>query len=150
MNYVRITLTLLIALFLQVLFVFADGKESPTKAALEFMEAYVSIDPAMAERICKEQLTVEDASVVNSYILDQTAKAEQLGYKVSYLRDNLYHVKIDLLSGDYQAAKVHIRAERKCPLRSFFNGTTRYVDETLDLIWEDNKWKVCSDLSSMF
>ena len=62
------TLAILIGVFLQVVFAFADTAESPSKAAVEFSKAYYMLDESMKNRLCAELMENEDANPVNLYI----------------------------------------------------------------------------------
>ena len=44
-------LMLLLAIFLQVAFVFADATDTPARAAVDFSKAYFRLDPAMADAV---------------------------------------------------------------------------------------------------
>ena len=73
------------------------------------------------------------------------------------MRSMLYHIKTDIISEDESETKIRITCERKrminpvftiiCKL--FFIGETYEVDETLNIIKEDGKWKVCGRAFSL-
>ncbi len=58
-----------IAFFLQVMFVYAQNSDSPNKAATEFTKAYFGLDSSMADRLCSESLIVDGVNVVDKYIV---------------------------------------------------------------------------------
>ncbi len=141
---ITLLLVVVLAVFLQVLFVFADTQDSPRKAAIEFAEAYVGYDGETLDKLlCEEAKVVDDVNVINAYLYRQRQRAENLGYSMNYMRDCLYHVDAETLEADATQAKVHLAAERKSNLRNFFGGQTHHLEETFELIREDGRWKVC-------
>jgi len=153
----RITGVVLVVFFgiiLQLLLGMADTRSTPGKTAVEFTKAYFSLDASMSEYLCKE-LMEED--VVDKHIKQVAQDAQVLGFKLNYMRSMLYHIKIDIISEDESEAKIRITCERKRminPLftvigKLFFIGETYEVDETLNIIKEDGKWKVCDRAFSL-
>jgi hypothetical protein len=80
-----------------------------------------------------------------------------MGFSKSYMRNQLSHVSTEVQMTDENQAKVKITGER---LRSinpvyaivgklFFLIESHKVDETLTLVKEDDKWKVCGKPFSM-
>jgi len=149
---IPLTLVILLGILVQVLFVFAAMQETPNKAAVAFAEAYYGFDKAgLAERLCEGSLVVDEVNVVNQYIYDAAQKAAARGYHLGmYVKNNLYHVETEILEESFDKARVRLTAERKSGLRSFFSkGDIHPVDVTFDLVREDGKWKVCTDLLSL-
>ncbi len=141
---VTIVLVVLLAIFLQVLFVFADNQDTPHRAAVEFATAYVRYDQAtLKDRLCEENRVVDEVDVIDAYIHRQYQRAQDLGYSLNYMKDRLYHLRTHTVSADHTTATVRLTAERRSPLRSFFGGTSRHLDETLELVREDGRWRVC-------
>ncbi len=141
---ISFALVILLAVFFQVLFVFADTRETPERAAREFAEAYVNYNrEALVNRLCETNLIVDGANVVDAYLHRQAQRAKSLGYSLFWMKDCLYHLEMEILSSGNSQARIHLTAERKSPLRRFFGGKTQHVDETLDLVREEGKWKVC-------
>ena len=146
-----LALTLLLAVFLQVVFAFADGKDTPQKAAVEFSKAYFMVDPAMSKRVCGRLLPGEDANLVSRFIEQQAREAQLMGFDPDFMKCALFHVKTEILSQDENKATVRLTAVRKRNLnpaftfigRLFSLGTTYQVDQVLDLVKENGRWKVC-------
>jgi len=109
----------------------------------------------MSEYVCKELM--EEENIVEKYINQVANEAQNLGFKLSYMRSMLYHIKTDILSEDESEAKIRITCERKRMInpiftiigKLFFIGETYEVDETLNIIKEDGKWKVCGRAFSL-
>jgi len=142
-------LIIVIAFFLQVLFVYADTNDTPNKAVAEFAKAYFGLDDSMANRLCQESLIVDGVNVVDKYIDSATTKAKAEGFRPFFVKNFLYHVQTNTLSKDDSKAKIKLTCEIKHPLRAFFTKeSSKEIDETIDLIKEDGKWKVCGDAFS--
>jgi len=143
-------LIIVIAFFVQVLFVYADTKDTPNKAATEFTKAYFGLDNSMADRLCQESLIVEGVNVVDKYIDSVTTKAKAEGFGPFFTKNFVYHVHTKTVCKDNNKATIELSCEIKHPLRSFFTKeSSREIDETIDLIKEDGKWKVCGDVFSL-
>ena len=115
-----ITLTLLCAIFLQVIFVFAQNAETPSKAVAEFAHRYYGLDPAMKERICSELLENSEINPVDQTIYAAHHEASQRGLSLWMIRNSLAHVNTQLLEKEGDTARVKLEAERKNSLRKFF------------------------------
>ncbi len=144
-------LVILIAIFLQVVFVFADGRETATGAAVEFSKAYFMLDSKMADRVCGDLAGDEEETAVGAFIQKAADEASDRGVGVGYIRHTLYGIKTETISQDAETAKIKLMGKtRVCinPLyafvaKIFFLGDTYKVEEVLDLVKEDGKWKVC-------
>jgi hypothetical protein len=136
-----IALVVVLAVLLQVIFVFADSVDSPNKAVVEFAKAYYRFDPAMSERLCNE--IDSDGTLVDRYIYQAQNDASDRGYSTFYLKSKLYHVRTTALSKDNQKAQIHLTADRKPPLKSFFTKEHYAVDQVFNLVKEDGSWKIC-------
>ena len=82
----------LLAFFLQIIFVFADTRDTPGKAAVEFARMYYQPDPAMSTRLCDELALDEENNSVASYIQNTAKQARERGYDVSYMKNTLFNV----------------------------------------------------------
>ena len=149
---IPLTLVIVLGILVQVLFVFADMQETPGKAAVQFAEAYYGFDQeALADRLCESSMIVDDVNMVNQYIYEASQNAEARGYNLGiYVKNNLYHVETETLDESFDKARVRLTAERKSGLRTFFSKEDVHpVDTTFDLVREDGKWKVCTDLLTL-
>jgi hypothetical protein len=150
-------LTLLLAMFLQVAFVFADASDTPTRAAVEVTKAYFRLDPAMADRICEERRIVDDVDVVERYLYRMQQEAETRGFDLGMMKKGLYHIKTEVLVRSDREAKVRVSGALRTRINPvyawvaglFHLGNTEHVEETIDLVKEDGKWKACGGLFSM-
>ncbi len=140
---VTVTLIFLLSLFLQVMFGFADVRDTPNKAVAEFAKAYFCFDKAMTDRLCEEAKTADDTDVVGRYIYRAEKEAGERGYSLFYMKESLYHVETHLLNETPTSAEVRLVCQTKPPLQSFFTKKRGEVDETLSLKKENGVWKVC-------
>ena len=149
-----VVLVIFFGIILQLLLGMADTRSTPGKTAVEFTKAYFSLNTSMSEYVCKE-LMEED--VVDQYINQVTHEAQDLGFSLNYMRSMLYHIKTDIISEDESEANIRITCERKRMINQvftiigklFFIGETYEVDETLNIIKEDGKWKICGRAFSL-
>lgn len=140
---VTVTLIFLLSLFLQVMFGFADVRDTPNKAVAEFAKAYFRFDRAMCDRLCEEAKTADDRNPVEQYIDRAEREAAERGYSLFYMKESLYHVETHLLNENATSAEVRLICRTKAPLQSFFTQKISEVDETFKLKKENGLWKVC-------
>ncbi len=146
-------LMLLLAMFLQVAFVFVDAADTPVRAAVDFSKAYYRLDPAMAKRICQERLTVDDASAVDEHLYRMRQEAEARGFDLPMLKKGLYHVETRVLAQSEEEAQIRISATARTRINpvyawvaSIFDlGETEHIEEDIFLVKEDGKWKACGE-----
>ena len=151
------TMVFLLAIFFQVIFVFADTRDTPGKAAVEFARMYYQLDSAMATRLCDELALDEENKVVASYIQSTTKQAKERGYDISYMKNSLFNVKTHTLKMNSSSAEIRITGDMKKginPLfayvgKLFFLGKTTPLDQTVNVIKEGGKWKVCEGFFSV-
>jgi len=150
-----IILVLIVGSFVQILF-FASSQETPGIAVAEFSKAYFKVDKAMAERICTERLTSGDVDLVDKYIYLTAQKAKEQGFKIDFMKHKLYNIDIETLSQSATNAQVQIKGKSRVAINpvypfvaKLFNlGNTYEVDETINVVKEDGKWKVCGNFFS--
>ena len=146
-----------LAFFLQIIFVFADTRDTPDRAAVEFARMYYQLDPAMSTRLCDELALDEENNAVASYIQNTAKQANERGYDISYMKNSLYNVKTHTLKMSSSSAEIRITGEMKKginPLfayvgKLFFLGKTMPLDQTVNVIKEGGKWKVCEGFFSV-
>jgi hypothetical protein len=149
---ITITLTVLLGVFLQVVFGFADSMDTPNKAVAEFAKAYYQFDKnTLTARLCNESQTADDVNTVDRYVYNAHQKAESLGYGMYYMKEKLYDLKTYTVEKTgYTKAKIRLVCERKPPLQSFFTGRPAVeVDEIFDVVLEEGRWKVCGNPFSL-
>ena len=152
-NIAILGLVVVIAVILQVILISVGKADSPAEAAVEFTKAYFMLDgSSMAERLCSAFSEDEEADIVGGYLYHSAEKARAMGFSPSYMKNELSHVKTTISMTDENNAKVRITGKRLRAInpiyaiigRLFFLIETHKVDETLTLVKEDGKWRVCS------
>jgi hypothetical protein len=152
-DFTSVILVVLFGVFVQIMLISADHRETATSAALEFTEGYFQLDPAIADRLCSDLMEDEENNPVEKYLNVVEKEAEQLGHNMNYMRSTLYSVKAHLIDKDKDDTRaiIEIKAKRKRNInpvfafvaKIFFLGEVYTVDEKLEMVKEDGKWKVC-------
>ena len=155
--YAPIVVALIAGILLQVLLAWADCKDTPGKAAVQFTEAYYRLDPAMEEYLCAKTLAAEEGNLVENYIQRIRKEAENRGFGLDNMKYVLYHIETHTHPIDDVTAEVRITADRKVSInpvfalvaKFFFIGETHKVNERLTVIKENGHWKVCGSPFSL-
>jgi hypothetical protein len=156
-KFFTIIAVLVIGVMLQIMLVFVDQREAPAKTAVAFSKAYFELDPTMVKYLCSAFTTNEEGDVVAEYLNRVADEAKVVGFDRNYMRSRLYSVHTEIISQSDTEAEVHIFAERKRNINPIFTvvgrlfsiGETYPVDETLKLVKEDGRWKVCGRAFSL-
>ena len=145
----------IVGFILQIIFVYADKMDSPHKAVIEFSKAYFWLDKAtMNKRLCNAQKTMDEVNIIDEYIQRAGNEAGQMGFELNYMKNTVYHIKTQTLSKDDSKAVVRLTCCKKKAInplymtvaRIFRLNKTYHIDETINVIKEDETWKVCGKL----
>ena len=137
---------------LQGILISIEKEDSPVTTAVDFAKAYFMLDgPSMSEHLCSEMVEDDQLDIVNTYLNSVADRARTLGFSTSYMKNQLSHITTELQMIDENNAEVRITGERLRSInpvyaligRLFFLIETHEVDETLSLVKEDGRWKVC-------
>jgi hypothetical protein len=156
-KFFTIIAVLVVGVMLQIMLVFVDQRAAPAKTAVAFSKAYFELDPAMVKYLCSAFTTNEEGDVVAEYLNRVADDARVVGFDRNYMRSRLYSVHTEIISQSDTEAEVRILAERKRNINPVFTvvgrlfsiGETYPVDETLKLVKEDGRWKVCGRAFSL-
>jgi hypothetical protein len=140
-----------VAFILQLVLIVSDHHESPGKAAVEFSKAYFKLNRSMNERLCSD--ITGEGDVVDDYLNRVADEARADGFDASWMKMALSHIETETEMLDDNTAEVQITCTRRRsanPLygivaKIFFLGETHKVEETLTLVKEDDRWKVCGE-----
>jgi hypothetical protein len=143
-------LVVVLAVCLQVAFVFADCKQTATGTAIDFSKAYFLLDDDMDRYLCGE-LTGDEESAAGAHLYAMAEEARQRGFGKGMVRQMIYHVHTETLAQDAESATIHVAGLRRTCIHPVFTyvaklfqlGEVRSFEETLELVKEDGKWKVC-------
>ena len=128
-----------------------NQKTSPVHTAVAFTKAYYGLDTDMADYLCSEYIENEDVDVVDQYLNQVSLEAEAMGFEPAFMRSQLFHLHAEIIEQTETEAVIHLTGSRKRNINPVFTiigklfilGETYPVDEILNLIKEDGKWKVC-------
>jgi hypothetical protein len=150
-KFLTFTSIIILALILQGVLVIAEQRDTPDKAAAEFARAYFWLDTSMADRLCKELGQSEAANVVEGYLRRVDQEARSLGYAFDYMKQELYQIETRTSLKEADKAQVRLTATRKRAINPVFGAVAEVfaltqphrVEATIDLVREDDRWKVC-------
>ena len=152
-RFAPIFLSILAAIVLQIVLVFADCRETPGEVAISFSKAYFMLNPHMADRLCEERKTIGDVKVVD-YHLQRIAKAaKERGLGLNYMKNRLYHIRTKTLKMDNTTAEVRITGLRRFAMNPLYAAVgqifgftkSHEVDAVLTLVKEGGRWKICGN-----
>jgi hypothetical protein len=111
----------------------------------------------MAERICKKRLVSEDVDVIDQYLHLKAKEAKERGFGINFMKNKLYHIQTETKTKGETEAQIRITGRIRVAINpvypivaKLFNlSATREVDEKINVIKEDGKWKVCGNLFSL-
>jgi hypothetical protein len=152
-KFLTFTSVIMVGLILQVVLALADQRDDPEKAALEFAQAYFWLDPAMADRLCKDLAGDSEKNAAQAYLQRIDQEARSLGYEFNYMKQGLYHIDAKTTLKGPDSAVVTLKGDRRRTINPVFGlvarwfgmGETYPVEETLDLVREGGRWKVCGE-----
>jgi hypothetical protein len=153
-----IVVVIMAGIALQALLVWADCKETPHRAAVEFSKAYFKLDKSMANRLCGEQQTVDDVDVVEQYIDQAVKDIKERGFGEDFAKSKLYAVETHTTFQGDDKALVSLHGKRRIAVnpvypiisKIFSLGETYEVEAQINLVKEAGKWKVCDNISTLF
>lgn len=151
-NLTIVGIVVVIFVILQGILISVGKTDSPITAAVDFAKAYFMLDgPSMSERLCSEMAEDEELNIVNAYLNSVADRARALGFSKNYMKNQLSHISTQLQMIDENKAEVRITGERFRSINPVFAIIgklfslieTHEVDETLSLVKEEGRWKVC-------
>jgi len=148
-NLIPLVLVVLLGILVQVVLVVAQTKETPAGAAVEFTKAFYKMSPAVTDRMCSDLR--EDEDLVADLFHKAVDDAKARGFSASYPKMQLFHVQAVVLAQDEASAQVQLSCSMKRAIHPAFAyflkmwnmGETYHLDEVVDLVNEDGRWKVC-------
>ena len=150
-KFLTFTSIIILALILQGLLIINETRDTPERAAIEFAQAYFWLDPAMAERLCRELSRTEAADPTRAFLQRIGDEARALGFGFEYMKQQLFDVQARTLSQQDGRAEVLLTATRKRAINPVFGTIGALFDLTkphrieanLQLQREEGRWKVC-------
>jgi hypothetical protein len=148
-KYLPLIIAVLIGLLFQQLFIFWDKKDTPSKAAMDFAQAYCLLDEhTLMERLCRQS---SSSGMVDDYLYRVTQEAAARGFSPRYMKSRIFQMQTHTLEQSDDTAKVRIIGKRRNSINpvyeyvaNLFCLTRAYdVNAVLDLVKENGQWKVC-------
>lgn len=138
-----------IAAVLQLGLIGADCQQTPTKVAKKFAGAFYYLDSDMQDYLCAS--LAKDGEVVDDYLVKMNAEASRRGLSANYLRHKFLKMHANVVESGKDTMKVHLTGSTRVCINPAFMlvaklfkvGDDYPVDETLELVKENNDWRVC-------
>jgi len=148
---VPVALAIAIFIVLQALLILGDRKDTPGDAVIAFSKAYFMLDPSMGKWLCSASRTIGGVDGVAYHLAWVDQQARERGFSAEYMKNRLDHIRVYTLQQDEKTAKVRLTAMRRFAMNPLYAlvgqifGFTRAheVEETLTVVKEGNRWKVC-------
>jgi len=151
-NKIRnLMMVILFGIFLQAIFMFVEAKETPNKTAVKFTKAYFTLDKSMAGYLCKTLATSDDENIVEKYIQKTEKEAAERGLSPDFMKNRLFNIETETISRTDKEITLKISADRIVAINPLYALVSKLfhlskihkVDDTITVIKEDGKWKVC-------
>ena len=139
-----------IAVILQLALIGIDCQQTPDSVARNFTEAYFDLNPDMQNYLCT---SLVEKGVVDRYLYQEKQQASSRGFSTNYIRKAFtkLHVNLEEASNSNMTFHVH-GTTRVCVNRPFMIigklfglGRDYPVDEHIDLVKENGRWRVCGN-----
>jgi len=156
-KYGPLLVVICLGIIVQAVLIPLDFISKPHETAVAFTKAYLKLDSSMADYLCEDSRSVDEIDMVAQYIYDMTQEAKDRGFDKSYVKNQLYHVLTHTTYTSDSEATVSIHAKTRTSInpafalvaKLFFIGETRPFNETLEVVKEDDQWKVCGSPLSL-
>lgn len=144
-------LVVILAVCFQVVFVFADCRQTATTTAIDFSKAYFLLNDDLENYLCGDLVGDEEYSPAAAYLQAKADEAHARGFDLGMVRQTIYHVEADTLNQNDESATIHLHGLRRTCIHPVFAyvaklfrlGQVHAFEETLELTKEDGRWKVC-------
>lgn len=144
-----LVVSVVVAAVLQLGLIGADCRQTPIKVAKNFTGAYYYLDSDMQDYLCAG--LAENGELVNDYLYQKGVEASQRGLSTNYLRHKFMKMHASVVDSGDDTMKVHITGSTRVCINPAFMlvgklfkvGDDHPVDATLELVKENNSWRVC-------
>jgi hypothetical protein len=139
-----------IGFLLQIILAAGDARQTPYGAAIAFSKAYFGLCPDLAQTMANNGIDADEVDVADAYLYSKSVEAADRGYPIRRLNKMFYNIHTKTVAQDASTATVHISGTTRIavnPLygfvaKLFFLTSPTDVEETINLVKEDGKWKV--------
>ncbi len=148
---VNIIMVIMFGIFLQIIFMFGEAKDTPNKTAIKFTKAYFTLDKSMSGYLCKTLASSDEENIVEKYIQKTETEAAERGLGPDFMKSRLFNIETETISRSDKEITLKISADRIVAInplyalvsKLFHLGKIHKVDDTITVIKEDGKWKIC-------
>jgi predicted DNA binding CopG/RHH family protein len=148
---VNIIMVIMFGIFLQIIFMFGEAKDNPNKTAVKFTKAYFTLDKSMSGHLCKALASSDEENIVEKFIQKTETEAAERGLSSDFMKSRLFNIETETISKTDKEITLKISADRIVAInplyalvtKLFHLGKIHKVDDTITVIKEDGKWKVC-------
>jgi hypothetical protein len=142
-------ITLVIAfVIIQGALIAADQKQTPLRVAKQFTKDYHYLKPQIQNLLCGELARSE---VVSDWLYRKQQEADQRGLPRNYLQHLFTELDLAVVEQDQSSAKVHVTGVTRRAInpaymlvgKLFQIGHNHEVDAILDLVREEDGWRIC-------
>jgi hypothetical protein len=147
---VALLTVIMIGTLVQIILTAGDTRETPYNAAIAFSKSYFGLCPDLALRMVNNGADEDEVNVADTYLHNRALEAASRGYHISRLSKMLYNIHTRTIARDSSTATVHISGTTRISInplfgfvgKLFFLTSPADIEETLELVKEDGKWKV--------
>jgi len=153
-RYFALAGVIALGLVVQVMLIGLYAIPAPYKTATAFAKAYYKLDPSMEGYLCEDsRFDDDDVNVTAQYIYEKDRSAQSRGFKISYLKSQLYNIETHTTYASDTEATVEISAVRRTAInplfawvaKLFFIHGSHPVKGTIEVVKENGRWKVCAN-----
>ncbi|MGD8837690.1 MAG: hypothetical protein PVI54_03540 [Desulfobacteraceae bacterium] len=140
-----------IAALLQLVLIGLDCRQTPIGVAKDFAHAYYYLDSEMQDYLCAT--LAKEGETVTNYLIQKDTEAYRRGLSTNYLRHKFLKLHVDIVESGQDSIKVHLSGSTRVCINPAFMlvgklfgiGQDYPVDETLELVKENDSWRVCGN-----
>jgi len=141
---------LALGILLQLILAGMDTKDTPHGAAIAFSKAYFGLCPELAQTMANQGVNEDEIDMADAYLHSKYIEASARGYHIKRLRKSFSHIRTKTIARDAKSATVHISGTTRISpnpvfgfvAKIFYLNSPMEVEETINLVKENGKWKV--------
>jgi hypothetical protein len=100
---------------------FADLKETPSEAAINFLQAYYKLDADLGDRVCEDRKVVDDVDVVDAYLYTANQRGRPDGIRQGWKQRKLGQIKSKPSRWTPKSASFHVTAQARMEINPLFS-----------------------------
>jgi hypothetical protein len=148
-RFAPFVIVLVLFVVIQLGLIAADMRQGPVQVAKQFTKDYFYLQPSMQKFLC--QSLAEGGEVVDEFLYHKEMEARQRGFSLKYLQHMFTSIHLKTVEQDEKSALVHVTGTTRVAINPAFMlvgklfriGRDYPVDATLELVKQDDGWRVC-------